>query len=90
MANKFYADSLTLTTSYQQITSADMVGRFEVSLDPDNTGQVNLLGSDGSTDVPLGDSWYREFSNVRLSDLQFKSTVGGDKVIVVGEQGRGA
>jgi hypothetical protein len=87
MANKAFNDVLTLTASYQQITSGDFVGSFTVHNVPGNTGTVYMLGSDGSTNVELPSDWWQQYDGVRLSDLQFKSDTVGDKILVTGYQG---
>jgi hypothetical protein len=71
---------IVVTASYQSLPA--IVGTFEISTVPTNSGVVYFLGDNG-TDVPWVAGEYHTFKQISLGKLQVKG-IAGDVVTVIG------
>ena len=76
---------ITVSASYQPLSTAKVVASVTVSCPPSNVANVFFKGDDG-TDVPWVPGEWHDLLRVDLSEVQVKGTVG-DVVTVVGGAG---
>lgn len=80
--NNVIMRKIVVTAAYQPLVAARLVGSVTITCAPDNAGQVNFQGDDGS-DVPWAAGEFHSFRSVDLSTVKVKGTAG-DVVTVVG------
>ena len=73
---------ITVTASYQPLTSERVVGSFTITAPPSNADSVQFLGDTGDHVSWVPGEWHN-FRSVNLAAIQVKGTPG-DIVTVVG------
>jgi hypothetical protein len=73
---------VTVTADYQPLSAERLVGSFEISAVPGNSGSVLFRGDDGS-DVPWVPGEYHALYRVDLARILAKGTPG-DAITVIG------
>ncbi len=73
---------ITVTASYQPLTSERVVGSFTITAPPSNADPVQFLGDTGD-DVPMVPGEWHRFKSINLAELQVRGTPG-DIVTVIG------
>jgi hypothetical protein len=80
--NNVILRKVTVTTTYQPLSSVKLVGSVTISCPPGNTAAVLFRGDDG-TDVPWASGEWHDFVGINLNEIQVKGTAG-DVVTIVG------
>ena len=80
--NNVIMRNITVTGSYQPLSSEKLVGSVTISAPPTNAGNVSFKGDDGS-DVPWVPGEWHDFRSVNLAEIEIKGTPG-DTVTIVG------
>lgn len=80
--NNVIMRKLVLTTAYQPLAAARVIGSFVISAPPSNADDAIFLGDEGE-DVPWVPGEWHEVNRVNLAEVQVKGTPG-DIVTVVG------
>ena len=80
--NNVIMREIQVTTDYAPLVPDRLVGSFEISTPPTNTGNVIFKGDDGS-EVSFIPGEFHSFRSINLAELEVKGQAG-DKVSVVG------
>jgi hypothetical protein len=80
--NNFVMRKITLTATYQPLSSVSLIASVDVSALPTNAGVAYFQGDDG-TDIPWQPGEWHLFKSIDLSKVMVKGTVS-DVVTVVG------
>ena len=80
--NNVILRKIVVTSDYQPLVSASLIGSVCISCPPGNSGNVYFKGDD-DTDVPWIPGEWHDFKHIDLSSIQVKGNPG-DGVTVVG------
>ncbi len=80
--NNLIARKITVTDEFQALASEKTIATVTVSVLPNNSGEVLLLG-DTADEVPLQPGEWHTLQSVNLADIQIKGT-SGDVITIIG------
>ncbi len=80
--NNIIMRKIAVTTTYQPLVAAALIGSVTISCLPTNSGPVQFRGDDG-LDVPWLPGEWHEFIKVNFADIKIKGNAG-DAITVIG------